>query len=76
MSTPNECGQREAWVVEFFTVDPIDGYLEHWGAITQPFECREDAEWLMQQHILSTGPHQADYRVRLVRVPGDQRSEV
>jgi hypothetical protein len=65
--------EREAWVVEFFSVDAIDGYLEHWGAITQPFECREDAYWFMQQHILSTGLHQDDYRVRLVTVPGDQQ---
>jgi hypothetical protein len=57
--------KREAWVVEFFTVDPIDGYLEHWGAIAPPFERREDAYEFMQQHILSTGLHQADYRVGL-----------
>jgi hypothetical protein len=57
--------KREAWVVEFFTVDPIDGYLEHWGAIAPPFERREDAYEFMQQHILSTGLHPADYRVGL-----------
>jgi hypothetical protein len=61
--------KREAWVVEFFTVDPINGYLEHWGDIAPPFECSEDAYEFMQQHILSTGLNQADYRVRLATVP-------
>jgi hypothetical protein len=55
--------ERQAWVVELFTIDPIDGYLEHWGAVTQPFECREDADRLVQQRIQSTGLDQSRYRV-------------
>lgn len=58
--------------MELFTLDPIDGYLEHWGILAPPFECREDAEWLMQKRILITGLDQNRYRVRLVTVPGDQ----